>query len=56
MVMSASPLEGVRMDPAQVRLMDDDSRVIAVNWHRQKGKDFTNARKAVRHALDTGQT
>ena len=25
MVMSASPLEGVRMDPAQVRLMDDDS-------------------------------
>lgn len=53
---SASPLEGVVMDPAQLRLMEDESRVIAVCWHRQKGKDFTTARKAVRHAIKTGET
>lgn len=56
MVVAASPLEGVRMDPAQLRLMDDESRVIVVNWHRQKGKDFTTARKAVRDALKRGET
>ena len=56
MVVAVSPLEGVRMDPAQLRLMDDDSRVVVVCWHRQKGKDFTSARKAVRHALKSGET
>jgi phage FluMu gp28-like protein len=30
--------------------------VIVVNWHRQKGKDFTAAAKAVRHALRSGQS
>lgn len=54
-VATASPLEGVRMDPAQLRLIDDESRVIVVCWHRQKGKDFTSARKAVRHAIKTGE-
>ncbi|MEM9415365.1 MAG: terminase family protein [Planctomycetota bacterium] len=56
MVAVASPLEGVQMDPAQQRLMADDSRVVVVNWHRQKGKDFTSARKAVRHAIKTGES
>lgn len=35
--------------------MDDQSRVLVVNWHRQKGKDFTAAAKAVRQALESGQ-
>lgn len=52
---TASSLEGVRMDPAQVRLLDDESRVVVVCWHRQKGKDFTSARKAVRHTMKTGE-
>jgi phage FluMu gp28-like protein len=51
-----SPAAGVKMDPAQVRLLNDESRVQVVCWHRQKGKDFTTARKAVRHALKTGQS
>jgi phage FluMu gp28-like protein len=45
----------IRFDPSQRRLFDDESRVIIVNWHRQKGKDFTAAAKAVRHALKSGQ-
>lgn len=45
----------IRFDGSQRRLMDDDRRVLVVNWHRQKGKDFTAAAKAVRHALRTGQ-
>lgn len=45
----------IKFDPSQRRLMDDDGRVLVVNWHRQKGKDFTAAAKAVRHAARTGQ-
>lgn len=45
----------IQFDPSQRRLMDDQSRVIVVNWHRQKGKDFTAAAKAVRQALQSGQ-
>lgn len=41
----------VRLDPSQKRLFDDDARVIAVNWHRQKGKDFVTAGKAVRAGM-----
>ena len=43
------------LDPAQARLVKDDSRVISVCWHRQKGKDFTTSAKAVLHAMQTGQ-
>jgi len=50
-----SPAAGITMDPAQVRLLFDESRVQVVCWHRQKGKDFTAARKAVRDAMKTGQ-
>jgi phage terminase large subunit-like protein len=45
----------ISFDPSQRRLMDDDACVIVVNWHRQKGKDFTAAAKAVRHSLKSGQ-
>ena len=45
----------VRFDPSQRRLFEDEARVIVVNWHRQKGKDFTTAAKAVDHCLRTGQ-
>lgn len=46
----------IRFDPSQRRLFDDPSRVIVVNWHRQKGKDFTAAAKAVDNAIRTGQS
>lgn len=42
-----TPKAMVSFDPSQRRFFDDDSRVIAVNWHRQKGKDFVAAAKAV---------
>ena len=45
----------VRFDTSQQRFFADQSRVIAVNWHRQKGKDFCAAAKAVDHAMRTGQ-
>ena len=45
----------IRFDPSQRRLFDDNARVIVVNWHRQKGKDFTAAAKAVDHAIRTKQ-
>jgi phage FluMu gp28-like protein len=45
----------VRFDPSQMRFFLDESRVIVVVWHRQKGKDFTAAGKAVDHAMRTGQ-
>jgi phage FluMu gp28-like protein len=40
----------ITFDPSQRRFFDDDARVIAVNWHRQKGKDFVAAGKAVKTA------
>jgi hypothetical protein len=45
----------IRFDPSQQRFFRDEARVIVVNWHRQKGKDFTAAAKAVDHAMRTGQ-
>ncbi len=45
----------IEFDPSQRRLFLDRSRVIIVNWHRQKGKDFTAAAKACDNALQTGQ-
>ena len=50
----SSPL--IRFDPSQRRLFDDQARIIVVNWHRQKGKDFTAAAKAVDEALRTHQS
>ena len=46
---------GITLDPAQRRFFDDDARVQVVNWHRQKGKDFTTAAKAVISAMETGE-
>jgi phage FluMu gp28-like protein len=46
----------IKFDPSQRAMFEDTSRVIVVVWHRQKGKDFTAAAKAVRHALKTGQS
>ena len=51
----AVPASMVRFDASQRRLLADEARVIVVNWHRQKGKDFTASAKAVRHAITTGQ-
>ena len=44
------------LDPAQRRFFHDQSRVQVVNWHRQKGKDFTTAAKATAQAMGDGQT
>lgn len=46
----------IQFDNSQRRLFEDPARVIAVNWHRQKGKDFTAAAKAVDSAIRTGQS
>src|SRR5258705_13909134 len=51
--LQAGPM--IRFDPSQERFFRDDARVIVVNWHRQKGKDFCAAAKAVDHALASGQ-
>jgi phage FluMu gp28-like protein len=45
----------IQFDRSQQRFFDDPSRVIVVNWHRQKGKDFTAAAKAIKSAMETGQ-
>ncbi|MCC6425121.1 MAG: hypothetical protein IT447_16730 [Phycisphaerales bacterium] len=46
----------IAFDRSQRRLFEDPARVIVVNWHRQKGKDFTAAAKAVDQAIATGQS
>jgi phage FluMu gp28-like protein len=46
----------IRFDPSQLRFFQDEARVVVVNWHRQKGKDFVAAAKAVDHAMRTGQS
>ncbi|MBB6429213.1 hypothetical protein [Algisphaera agarilytica] len=56
MVAPAANSIGVILDPAQQRFFADDSRVQAVCWHRQKGKDFTTAAKAVLSAMETGES
>ena len=43
----------INFDASQRRFFADRSRVIIVNWHRQKGKDFTAAAKAIDNALET---
>jgi phage FluMu gp28-like protein len=42
----------VAFDPSQRGLFADKARVCIVNWHRQKGKDFTAAAKAVASAME----
>jgi phage FluMu gp28-like protein len=49
------PSPMIRFDLSQEKFFRDESRVIVVNWHRQKGKDFCAAAKAVDHAMRTGQ-
>lgn len=51
----ASELSMIEFDPSQRRMFEDRARVIVVNWHRQKGKDFTAAAKAIDQAMSTGQ-
>ncbi|MEX0886057.1 MAG: hypothetical protein WD009_06420 [Phycisphaeraceae bacterium] len=43
------------LDPAQQRFFVDTARVQVACWHRQKGKDFTTAAKAVLHAMEHRQ-
>jgi phage FluMu gp28-like protein len=49
------PQSIIRFDPSQRRFFDDPARVIVVNFHRQKGKDFTAASKAIDQGIKTGQ-
>jgi len=44
----------IHFDRSQQRFFNDRARVQVVNWHRQKGKDFTAAAKAVDGAIQTG--
>lgn len=45
----------IKFDRQQLLLFLDPARVIVVNWHRQKGKDFTTSAKAVAEAMETGE-
>lgn len=54
-MIEVAPQPMIRFDPSQQRFFRDEARVIVVNWHRQKGKDFCAAAKAIDHALRTGQ-
>ena len=45
----------IRFDPSQRAFFADTARVIAVNWHRQKGKDFTASCKAINEGCETGE-
>jgi phage FluMu gp28-like protein len=51
----AIPAPIIRFDPSQQRFFRDPARVIAVNFHRQKGKDFVAAGKAIDGAAETAQ-
>ena len=44
----------ITFDASQRRLFDDPARVIAVNFHRQKGKDFVAAGKAINEGCRDG--
>jgi phage FluMu gp28-like protein len=46
----------VKLDAAQQRFFADQARVQVVCWHRQKGKDFTTAAKAVLEAMERGES
>jgi ABC-type tungstate transport system permease subunit len=50
--MGSKPQPIIRFDPSQRDpFFDDPARVIVVNFHRQKGKDFTAAAKAIDQAM-----
>ena len=53
--LTEKPGSVITLAPCQQRLFADTARVIVVNWHRQRGKDFATAAKAVDHAIRTGQ-
>ncbi|MHC4984182.1 MAG: hypothetical protein ACYTF6_13570 [Planctomycetota bacterium] len=45
----------IRFHPWQERFFRDTARVVLANWHRQAGKDFVAAGKAVDDAFRTGR-
>lgn len=45
----------ITLDRSQRAVFVDEARVVVVNFHRQKGKDFVAACKAIEHAMRTGQ-
>jgi phage FluMu gp28-like protein len=45
----------IHLHPWQKRLVADEARVIAMNWHRQAGKDFGAGALMVRHSFESGQ-
>ena len=45
----------ISLHPWQRRYLDLTGRTIALCWHRQAGKDFSTACRAVDHAFTTGQ-
>src|SRR4051794_30183905 len=53
-VANALPAPMIRFDRSQRAVFEDQSRVIGVNFHRQKGKDFTASAKSVNEAIETG--
>src|SRR5690242_13567093 len=50
---NAAPM--IRFDRSQRDVFNDESRVIGVNFHRQKGKDYVASAKAVNEALKLNQ-
>ena len=56
MTLAVEPKQSlIRFDRSQRALFEDKSRIVLANFHRQKGKDFTAAAKAVDESLETGQ-
>lgn len=54
MIAEAPTQSMITFDRSQRAVFDDQSRVIGVNFHRQKGKDFTAAAKAVNESCQPG--
>lgn len=55
-MIEAAAKSAIVFDRSQRAVFDDTSRVIAVNFHRQKGKDFVAAAKAVNEGCRDGQS
>jgi len=54
--LTTSPSDSIiHFDRSQRKFFEDPAGVIAVNFHRQKGKDFVAAAKAVNEACETAQ-
>jgi len=54
-MVSQAPQPLPTLDRSQRRFFQDEARVLAVCWHRQKGKDFVTAGKAVFEAMRDGE-